>query len=131
MKQILATITVAVTLVASSASAFDPAHLKTLKDTGDCINCDLSGANLEDAKLMGADLKGAKLMGADLKVAKLSGANLEGADLEGADLKDANLTEAELSGANLTGANLNYAIMEGVIFCNTTMPDGSVIYSGC
>ena len=42
-----------------------------------------------------------------------------------------NLTEAELSGANLTGANLNYAIMEGVIFCNTTMPDGSVIYSGC
>ena len=121
MKQILATITVAVTLVASSASAFDPAHLKTLKDTGDCINCDLSGANLEDAKLMGADLKGAKL----------SGAKLEGAYLEGADLKDANLTEAELSGANLTGANLNYAIMEGVIFCNTTMPDGGVIYSGC
>jgi len=28
--------------------------------------------------------------------------------------------------ADLTDAN-----MEGVIFCNTTMPDGSVIYSGC
>ena len=57
MKQILATITVAVTLVSSSASAFDPAHLKRLKDTGDCINCDLSGANLKGAKLRGAYLR--------------------------------------------------------------------------
>ena len=64
MKRILAAITVAVTLVASSASAFDPAHLKRLKDTGDCINCDLSGANLKGAKLMGADLKDANLEGA-------------------------------------------------------------------
>ncbi|MDA9053404.1 pentapeptide repeat-containing protein [Planktomarina temperata] len=32
----------------------------------------------------------------------------------------------DLEGADLTDAN-----MEGVIFCNTTMPDGSVIYSGC
>ena len=36
MKQILATITVAVTLVASSASAFDPADLKKLKETNEC-----------------------------------------------------------------------------------------------
>ena len=111
MKQILATITVAVTLVSSSASAFDSAHLKRLKDTGYCINCDLSGANLEDAKLMGAKL-------------------------EGADLKGANLTEAELSGADLTGTNfrkadMNFVNMKGAILCNTTMPDKSVIYSGC
>ena len=117
MKQILATITVAVTLVSSSASAFDPAHLKRLKDTGDCINCDLSGANLEDAKLMGA-----KLEGADLK-----GANLGSAYLVNAKLKDANL-----SGANLNGAALSYTTyMLGAILCNTTIPDGSIIYSGC
>ena len=72
MKRLLAVINIAATLAASSASAFDPAHLKRLKDTGDCINCDLKGADLR-----GADLKGAKLMGA-----KLSGANLDGAKLD-------------------------------------------------
>ena len=121
MIRLLATITVAVTLVASSASAFDPEHLKKLKDTGGCINCELS-----DAYLVSADLSDAYLLGADL-----SGADLSGAKLGGAKLIGANLTKAELSGANLTGANLNYAIMKSAIFCNTTMPDGSVIYSGC
>ena len=116
MIRLLATITLAVNLVASSASAFDPAHLKRLKDTGDCIKCDLRGAYLN-----GTDLSGAYLRGADLRGAYLSGANLDGANLEG----------AKLSGANLDGAKLDYAIMDGAIFCNTTMPDGSVLYTGC
>jgi len=114
--QLLATITVAVTLVATSASAFDPAHLKRLMETGDCINCDLSGANLKDAKLMDADM---------------TNANLIGAKLMDADLTNAHLGGANLSGANLTEAELNYAFMKSVILCNTTMPDGSVLYSGC
>jgi hypothetical protein len=31
----------------------------------------------------------------------------------------------------LKDATLNYTYMNGAILCNTTMPDGSVIYSGC
>jgi len=96
MKQILATITVAVTLVATSASAFDPVHLKRLKETNECLGCELISANLANANLNGADL-----------------------------------SEAKLSGANLKEAILDYTIMDGAILCNTTMPDGSVIYSGC
>ena len=88
-------------MFANSASAFDPDDLQKLKDTNKCMRCDLSDAGLLRADLNGADL---------------SGANLEGADLVGANLKD---------------AKLNYAIMNGAILCNTTMPDGSVIYSGC
>ena len=88
MKQILATITVAVTLVATSASAFDPVHLKRLKETN---KSDLSDANLSSAKLIKANLKE----------------------------------------TNLTGVKLSGTLMKGVILCNTTMPDGSVIYSGC
>ena len=65
------TLTVAATIFAGSASAFDPDDLQKLKDTNECVNCDLTDANLK--------------------------------------------------GANLKGA----------ILCNTTMPDGSVIYSGC
>ena len=96
MKQILATITVTVTLVASSASAFDPGHLKMLKDIGVCLNCDLGDANLN-----------------------------------GADLSSTNLNGADLSSAFLRNAEMRYARMKGVILCNTTMPGGSVIYSGC
>ena len=33
--------------------------------------------------------------------------------------------------ANLAAANLIDAYMPGATLCNTTMPDGSVIYSGC
>ena len=101
MKRTLTALTVATTMFASSASAFDPADLKKLKDTNECMECDLSGANLEGANL--------------------SGANLEGADLNGAFLNDANLSRAKLTST----------IMNGGILCNTTMPDGSVIYSGC
>jgi hypothetical protein len=47
------------------------------------------------------------------------------------DLFHADLKGANLKGADLKGALLQYATMEGVILCNTIMPDGSVIYSGC
>ena len=76
MKLTLTALTVAATMFASSASAFDPADLQKLKDTNECVKCDLADANL--------------------------------------------------SGADLGGAYMN-----GAILCNTTMPDGSVIYSGC
>ena len=46
-------------------------------------------------------------------------------------LKDADLSAANLVNANLTGADLGSAIVMDIILCNTTMPDGSVIYSGC
>ena len=101
MKRTLTALTIAATIFASSASAFDPDDLNRLKDTNGCVSC-----NRLDADLRGADLKSANLRGS----------NLLGADLEG---------------ASLQGADLMYADMSGVILCNTVMPDGSVIYSGC
>ena len=68
-------------MIGSQASAFDPADLQRLIDTGDCAECRLRGANLE--------------------------------------------------GANLNNANIYYAKMRGAFLCNTSMPDGSRIYSGC
>jgi uncharacterized protein YjbI with pentapeptide repeats len=50
----------------------------------------------------------------------LSYANLQDANLHGADLTGANLTGADLTGANLHGADLT-----GVIWSNTTCPDGT------
>ena len=96
MKLTLTALTVVAALVANGAAAFEPADLQKLKDTGNCVECDLFKAIL-------------------------SGANLSRAYLNGAWLRKANLNEADLTGT----------IMNGVILCNTTMPDGSVNDSGC
>jgi hypothetical protein len=48
MKRTLTALTVAATMFASSAYAFDPADLQKLKDTGDCLECDLSGNQHSD-----------------------------------------------------------------------------------
>ncbi|MDB4212029.1 pentapeptide repeat-containing protein [Ascidiaceihabitans sp.] len=101
MKRTLTALTVAATMFASSASAFDPADLRKLLDRNVCAQCDLRGADLLAADLLAADLTAADLFGADLR------------------------------GADLFGANLASANMNGAFLCNTIMPDGSVIYSGC
>ena len=96
MKLTLTALTVGATMLASSASAFDPDDVQKLRDTNVCLSCDLRVANM-----VGAQLGGANLLGANL------------------------------SGANLEGADLAYTSMNDAILCNTIMPDGSVIYSGC
>ena len=40
-------------------------------------------------------------------------------------------SRCDLTDANLSGANLLSSQMRGAILCNTIMPDGSLIYSGC
>ncbi|HUG14693.1 MAG TPA: pentapeptide repeat-containing protein [Thermomicrobiales bacterium] len=100
----------------------------------------LAGANLADANLVLANLASAILIGADLGDADLASAILIGADLGGADLTSATLIGADLGDADLTSANLNFANLRdanlfganltdanlsGVIWNNTTCPDGT------
>jgi hypothetical protein len=88
--------------------------------------CNLHGLDLSNAILAGADLSsGTDLSNANLNKANLSGANLSYANLSGANLNQADLTGVNLTGANLTGANLNKATVDGVIWSNTTCPDGT------
>jgi uncharacterized protein YjbI with pentapeptide repeats len=143
MKRTLTALTVAASLMASGASAFDATDVQSLKDTGKCVGCDLSrsklnglvittaDATLDAANLSKADLSDAFLAGISLVSSNLEGAVLVGVHLEGADLTRANLRGANLDGANLTGADLQSAYMQGAILCNTTMPDGTINYSGC
>ena len=91
----------------------------------------LESAKLSHAELVSADLDGADLSGANLTGARLWLVKLEKADLTGADLSDADLSNALLVDANLTDARLTGATLTDAIFCNTTMPDGSVNDSDC
>ena len=81
MKATLTALTVTATMFANSASAFDPAHLQQLKNTGKCATCDLGGADLSGTDLGGTNLSGAKLISANLKYADLEGTNLSGVRL--------------------------------------------------
>ena len=96
----------------------------------DCEAVDLSNADLSYADLSAADLNDADLMGANLKGADLEDADLIAANLAEANLTDANLTDAYLTGAYLEGANLTDAYLEGanlngVMWFDTTCPDGT------
>lgn len=98
----------AVLAVSGGALAFgksNPEHIRQLKETRKCENCDLNGAFLDNVNLNGANLTSADLRGASLYLTKLEKANLTYALLEGANLNGANLKGA--IGANLTGANTN------------------------
>ncbi|MBI4781633.1 MAG: pentapeptide repeat-containing protein [Oscillatoriophycideae cyanobacterium NC_groundwater_1537_Pr4_S-0.65um_50_18] len=113
----------------------------------DLSNSDLTGVKLEKAiydsgtklpslteeqqKQMIKIEPGAVLVQADLSNQDLSGADLQNAKLTGANLARANLVNARLAGANLAGADLEQAKLEGVVFCQTIMPDGTVNNRDC
>ena len=135
----------------------NPEDLEKLKETNECPECDLSGANLKFANLEWANLKWANLEGAklykaveDTELLSATDTRADGVDLfavqDGADLRSvrlreaflafANLGGADLSDANLVGAilvkaNLDGAFLRSAILCKTIMPDGSVNNSGC
>tara|TARA_B100000809_G_scaffold253839_1_gene290338 strand:+ start:2052 stop:2486 length:435 start_codon:yes stop_codon:yes gene_type:complete len=77
-----------------SVEAYDPEHLKKLKETNAYPKCDLRRSLLEEADLEGANLSNANLWQAYLEGANLNKANLSEAYLEGANLKEANLEGA-------------------------------------
>lgn len=93
--------------------AADPADVKKLKDTRECVGC-----SLQNAELPGQNLAGANLKGADL-----SGANLYSVDLANAKLTDAKLAGSDLRGANLRGAR-GAALAGTITNERTTCPDG-------
>jgi uncharacterized protein YjbI with pentapeptide repeats len=127
---------------AQTASAANPKDIARAKDTGrigECMRCDLSGADLRDgffqlANLIGANLSRGKFDGANMAGTQLNDANLSygsftyvnfsGAQLQGADLRGSNFAKAwfnwawfagaKLDGADFTGAHFIGAQLQGV-----------------
>ena len=67
----------------------------------------------------------ADLGSASLEDAQLSGIDLTDANLRYADLRNADLSDANLSGADLTGVDTTTVDLTGVIWSDTTCPDGT------
>jgi uncharacterized protein YjbI with pentapeptide repeats len=92
----------------------------------------LLGASFLDADLFRANLSGADcrtmglIAGCDFTRAKLRETNLQGLQCgAGQTALACNFTLADLTGANLTGATLASAVLDRVIWSNTTCPDGT------
>jgi uncharacterized protein YjbI with pentapeptide repeats len=120
MKKLLISIVMLVTIIGCGNNNPD---LVKLKETNECIGCDLAGVNLKEAQLSKANLSGANLSGAKFTDTNLSGANLSGANLSGAKFTDTNLSGANLSDANFTDTkfiqvNLSAANLNGTNFSN-------------
>ncbi len=116
MKSIVLTILAliaSISLAFNIASAFSQADLQKLKTTGNCVDCDLSGALLIHWNLSGADRSRPDLAGANLTDAYLARANLSGVNLSNAILTGASLAHADLFRAKLPGANLLFVNFGG------------------
>jgi uncharacterized protein YjbI with pentapeptide repeats len=110
-----------VTTLAQPAFGYNPEHLRQLRRTKACPNCDLSYADLSGWKLTGADLTGADLTAANLRKANLSQAKLVGANLNHADLAKAKLIQANLSRAILVFTRLDAAILNQANLSNAIL----------
>lgn len=114
----------------------------------ECPGADMRGVDLSEIMYdytnvgrPGGVLKGANLRGADFTGAKLHGVEFTAADLRDAIMRDADLSstylyQADLRGADLTRAKFLHVDMDetkldGAIFCETLMPDGTIRNDYC
>jgi hypothetical protein len=68
----------------------------------------------------------------DVQGSNLSNSNFFAADVTGADFRGAKLSGSCFVSADLTGARLGASVnLHRTVFCNTTMPDGTLDNSGC
>lgn len=94
----------------------------------DCIECDLTDADLSKLDLAGTSFQGSNLTDVDLADANLAGCDLSntnfcGALLERCKLDSANLDFAEFSEATLDGVSMVNASLEGASFSELDIED--------
>jgi hypothetical protein len=89
------------------------------------------GQNLSKCDFSGEDLRGKNLRGANLSGAVAEDANLCGADLRATNLYKTDFTFANLTRVDFRGVNLSTAKLNGALFCQTRMPNGSINNDDC
>ena len=117
---LMAAMAIAIALVgdASAANKKDIARAKNVRQFGQCVRCDLSGADLRDgffqlANMIEANLSGAKFDGANMAGVQFYKANLSGGSFVYTNLSGAQFSDADLRNADFTHAWLNWAWFGG------------------
>lgn len=102
-------------------------NVRKLRNSRQCRQCNLSGADLRNYSLGDVDLQWANLSGALLNGVDFKGANLQDTILFQAELQNANLSDANLSGANLEQANLADANLERATLGGANLQNANLI----
>ncbi len=115
--------TLAMTSTALMATPVE--NLKPQCTYGQCIKCDLKGANLAGQDVTKANLAEANFANANLEKTNFERASLSGANLTGANLHQANFERADLTGAILVGANAQEANFERATLVNAHLDNAN------
>lgn len=89
--------------------------IEQIKTTGQCRNCNLSGADLSGLEIVNCDLSLSNLMGAKFVLSNVSGCNFANSNLSQADFTQANMAGANLTQTDITGAIFAGANTEGLV----------------
>lgn len=118
------------TLLFSIGSIFpalsaDKEELAIFKETRECIDCNLSKMQENEASLKNMDVEGANLsqssfVNSDLRNANFSDTNLSRVNFSGSDLRNADFSYANVSGANFCDADLRRVNWDEVIYSRST-----------
>lgn len=129
-------ISVAATLPAFS---YDKDELQEFKNTGECVDCNLSRAPIgssyssleyKNSNLQGANLRSASLYRSNFKNSNFSYADFKKANLRYTDLRNANFSYTDVSGANFCDSDLRGINWTGIVYNNMTqcLPDIAIDY---
>ena len=95
------------------------------------IETTLDYAHFSFSKLTGVNMTGAKATGVFLTYLSMYGAILTGAKMRSASFTGADMTGVDLSYADLSGASFLPESVSGVIWYQTTCPNGTVQNTAC
>jgi hypothetical protein len=118
-----------------------PNNFNIVISNSGCIDCDLSGVNLQNMMLNGMNLNGAKLNKANLSHTNLNNAHLNrvnlneayfyqslimsadlsNSSLKGAALRNSDLRFSNLSSSDLTNGDIRFSDIRSANFCGSTL----------
>ena len=133
-------------VIAVDAFFFESTTMEAVFDNADLTKVGTENSTMRGASFVGATFVEGSIKSTNLRMANFSGANLTdtvftGSTLSGATFAGAilinvvfdhtGLSDVDMTDADLTGAAFNGTDISSVIFCRTTMPDGTLNNEGC
>lgn len=102
----------------------------------DFENSMLTLTSFDSSQMREANFRAARMGSVSLNSAELAGSSFHNAQLGGVEFRRSNLTDVDFSGSELQDvdfreAKMGGSILTGARLCNVTMPEGTVVNSGC
>jgi uncharacterized protein YjbI with pentapeptide repeats len=91
----------------------------------------LNSTEMYDGNLRNATLNDVRFRSANIAGSKVTGAHLTNVDFTDSDVEDVDFTGSVLNEVDFREARIDGSIFAGASLCKVTMPEGTVVNSGC